>query len=144
MAAALALAFAGSLGCAKKDRARADAPVAQGDARGTDESVFGPFEDTLDDMDGATRFEVERVDMMGGQVVLTPVAAMEQEIELQAGRELILTLDEFRRLAGKPDPTDGDLVHLLEPGEVILIFGHGPHAPMSAEEIQRIEIPLPE
>ena len=145
IAAALALAFAGTLGCAKKERARGNAPVAQDDPNATtDESVFGPFDQTLDDMDGAMRYEVAHVDMTGGQVVLTPVEAVEQEIDPQSGRELILTLDDFRRLAGKPDPTDGDVVQLLEPGEEILIFGYAPHAPMSAEEIERIEIPLPE
>lgn len=144
VAVALALAVAGSVGCAKKERARADAPVVvHDDVTASDESVFGPS-DAMESMDGAIRYEVAHVDMMGGQVVLTPVEIVEQEIDPQAGRELVLSFDDFRRLAGQPDPTHGDVVQLLEPGEEILVFGYAPHAPMSAEEIERIEIPLPE
>lgn len=106
-------------------------------------------------MGTAFTYEVARVDVGQQQVVLTPVRGTgmdtgtgtgegqtgQQQRELQAGRDLTLTFDQFRRFVqqgGGEQP--GDMIDAMQEGAQVRVYGVGNRMPMSPNDIQRIEM----
>lgn len=97
-------------------------------------------------------YQVSRVDVGQQQVVLSPVRGEAmgteagepqpgEERELQAGRDLTLTFDQYRRLVQQgQDEQPADMIDAMQEGAQVRVFGVGNRMPMSPEDIQRIEM----
>lgn len=97
---------------------------------------------------GELRYRVASVDHSTGRVALVPAGADLPEREPQAGVELVLTMDEVRRLARMREPHARDVVSTLHPGMHLIVVPVGTMVPLSAADIAVLRVdpdepPLP-
>jgi hypothetical protein len=147
VAAVLALACAGTVGCNMKkgETRRAEASRGAGAAKDRAVQRAGEIKEevpvAVDSLDQEMRYEVSRIDPKTSEIVLVPAELAEGDIEPQAGQELRLSFGEFRVLSGKADPSAGDVIQSLEEGGEVIVYGKRMGIPTGADDIERIEFP---